>query len=145
MARLLATEFGGIEALQDADEEALLAVREIGPETAREVHAFFHLRQNRDVIRRLLEAGVRYERVSRRKREGPLSGKTFVLTGALSVPRDEATRRIEAEGGKVTSSISKKTDYVVVGDNAGSKLDKARKLGVEILDEKDLEKLLAGG
>jgi DNA ligase (NAD+) len=143
MARLLANEFGSIEALEEADEEALLGVREIGPETAREVHAFFHLRQNRDVIRRLLEAGVRYEPVSARKREGPLSGKTFVLTGALSIPRDEAARRIEAEGGKVTSSISKKTDYVVVGENAGSKLDKARKLGVETLDEQALENLLA--
>jgi DNA ligase (NAD+) len=119
-------------------------VREIGPETASEVHAFFHLPQNRDVIRRLLDAGVRYEPVNRRKREGPLSGKTFVLTGALSIPRDEAARRIEAEGGKVTSSISKKTDYVVVGDNAGSKLDKARKLGVETLDEQALDRLLSG-
>jgi DNA ligase (NAD+) len=145
VARLLANEFGSIEALEGADEEALQAVREIGPETAREVHAFFHLGQNRDVIRRLLAAGVHYPKVSPRKREGPLSGKTFVLTGALSIPRDEAARRIEAEGGKVTSSISKKTDYVVVGDNAGTKLDKARKLGVETVDEKGLERLLAKG
>jgi DNA ligase (NAD+) len=144
VARLLATEFGGLEALQEADEEALQAVREIGPETAREVHAFFHVPQNRDVLRRLLAAGVRYAPVTRRKREGPLAGKTFVLTGALSIARDEAARRIEAEGGKVTSGVSKKTDYVVAGENAGSKLAKAEKLAIEILDEKGLERLLAG-
>jgi DNA ligase (NAD+) len=100
--------------------------------------------QNRDVLRRLLAAGVRYAPVTRRKREGPLAGKTFVLTGALSIARDEAARRIEAEGGKVTSGVSKKTDYVVAGENAGSKLAKAEKLAIEILDEKGLERLLAG-
>lgn len=141
-ARLLADEFGSIEALMDAGEEALLEVREIGPQTAKEVVAFFSAEQNRAVIERLREAGLRPVAPPRRRAGGPLSGKTFVLTGALSVSRDEATRRITAAGGKVTGSVSKKTDYVVAGSDAGSKLDKAQRLGLEILDEEALQRLL---
>ena len=143
VASLLADEFGDVDALEEADEDALLQVREIGPETAREVRAFFQLRANRRIIARLLEAGVR-PRAQRRRRSGELQGKTFVLTGALSVPRDAAVRRIEERGGKVTGSVSGKTDFVVAGEEPGSKVDKARKLGVRILDEKELERLLDG-
>jgi len=141
MAEVLADHFGRIEPLEKASEEELLAVRDVGPETAREIRAFFALKQNQAVIKRLLAAGL-HPTVERRARSGRLAGKTFVLTGALSVPRDAVARDIEAHGGRVTSSVSKNTDYVVVGEEAGSKLDKARKLGVTTLDEQGLKRLL---
>jgi DNA ligase (NAD+) len=141
MAGVLAAHFGSVQALEDASEAALLEIREVGPETAREIRAFFDLEQNRTIIERLLRAGVRPE-APRRQRSGTLSGKTFVLTGALSRPRDDVARAIEAHGGKVTSSVSKNTDYVVIGEEPGSKLDKARKLGVTTLDEAALQRLL---
>jgi DNA ligase (NAD+) len=141
MAEVLAEHFGSIEALQQATEEELLAVRDVGPETAREIRAFFALKQNQAVIKRLIAAGV-HPAVERRARGGKLEGKTFVLTGALSAPRDEVARDIEAHGGRVASSVSKHTDYVVVGDEAGGKLDKARKLGITTLDEQALKRLL---
>jgi len=141
MAEVLADHFGSIEALESATEEELLAVRDVGPETAREIRAFFALKQNRAVIKRLIAAGLR-PTAEPRLRSGKLAGKTFVLTGALSVPRDEVARDIEAHGGRVTSSVSKSTDYVVVGEEAGSKLDKARKLGITTLDEHALRRLL---
>jgi DNA ligase (NAD+) len=144
VSQLLAEEFGSVGKLQDASEDMLLEVREIGPETAREVVAFFQAEQNRAVLARLADAGVRPEAQTRRRSDGPLAGKVFVLTGALSVARDDATRRITAAGGKVTSSVSKKTDYVVAGADPGSKLDKAERLGVEVLDEAGLEALLKG-
>jgi DNA ligase (NAD+) len=143
-AEVLAAEFGDLQALENADVERLQTVREIGPETAREIRAFFDLAENRRVIRDLLAAGVAPRAEQVKKRDGHLAGKTFVLTGALSIARDEAIRRIESEGGKVTGSVSRKTDYVVAGEDPGSKLDQARKLGVEILDEKALDRLLSG-
>jgi len=94
------------------------------------------------VVDRLFKAGVTPE-FKARKRTGKFAGKTFVLTGALSVPRDEMAKEIEANGGKVSTSVSKATDYVVVGEAAGSKLEKARKLGIETLDEDALRRLLA--
>jgi len=145
VAALLAEEFGSIEALEAADEAALLEVREIGPQTAREVVAFLAAPSNRDVLQRLRDAGVRPTAVPRRRKDGPLAGKTFVLTGALSMPRDEASRLIAAAGGAVTSSVSKKTDYVVAGTDAGSKLEKATRLGIEVLDEAGLRRLLEAG
>ncbi len=141
-ASLLAEEFGSLEALCDANAEQLLEVREIGPQTAKEVVAFFTADQNRAVLKRLREVGVNPVAPARRRADGPLVGKTFVLTGALSVSRDEAARLIGAAGGKVTSSVSKKTDYVVAGSDAGSKLEKAQRLGLEILDEAGLRRLL---
>ncbi len=143
LSAVLAAEFGSIEALQAADEDSLLAVREIGAETAREIRAFFGTEQNRRIIRRLLKAGVR-PAAERRARHGSLAGKTFVLTGTLSVPRDEAIRRLQAEGAKVTGGVSKKTDYVVAGEDPGSKAQKARNLGVPVIDEKRLDQLLGG-
>ncbi len=141
MAALLAAHFGSIEALEKATEEELLAIREVGPETAREIRAFFTLRQNRAVIERLQRAGVD-PKMERRQRGDKLAGQTFVLTGGLSVPRDEATRWIESQGGKVASSVTKKTSYVVVGENPGSKLDKARDLGITTVSEKELRALV---
>ena len=93
------------------------------------------------MIKRLAAAGV-HPTVERRARSGKLAGKTFVLTGALAVPRDDVARDIEAHGGRVTSSVSKSTAYVVVGDEPGSKLDKARKLGITTLTEAELRRLL---
>jgi len=141
MAALLAEHFGGVDALQRASEDELLSIREVGPETAREIRAFFALPQNRAVIERLKRAGVN-PTAERRQRTGKLAGKTFVLTGALSQPRDEVVKDIEAQGGRVSGSVSKNTDYVVAGEDPGSKLDKARELGIKTITEEQLRKLL---
>jgi DNA ligase (NAD+) len=141
-AALLAERFPSLALLAEADEEALTGIRDIGPETAREIRAFFQLRQNRDLLKRLERVGVRPRATTLRRRGGPLAGKTVVITGTLSAPRDEVIARIEAAGGKVTGSVSRKTDLLVAGEAAGSKLDKARTLGVQVLDEADLDRLL---
>ena len=143
-AEVLADHFGDIHTLSAATEDDLLTVREIGPETAREISAFFHLTDNRDVIDRLLAAGVE-PKWRKRAVGGKLTGKTFVITGALSRPRDEIARDITGAGGRVSSSVSAKTDYVVVGEDAGSKLEKAEKLKIPILDEQQLQRLLEYG
>src|SRR5579884_4222540 len=133
-AKALAEHFGTLERIMSASEEALQEVRDVGPEVARSIRQFFAERQNRRVIERLLAAGVRPLPVERV--EGPLSGKKLVLTGRLaSMTRPEAQRRIEALGGRVVSSVSKDVDYVVVGADPGSKLAKAEKLGLRLLDE----------
>jgi DNA ligase (NAD+) len=142
MADVLADHFGSIDRLQDADEAALLEIREVGPQTALEIRTFFAAADNRAVIQRLLEAGVEPQAVQR-TRSGKLLGKTFVLTGALSMPRDRVAKQITDAGGKVTSSVSKATDYVVAGDDPGSKLEKAQKLGITVLNEAELQRLLA--
>src|SRR5947199_7761728 len=140
-AKALAEHFGRLDRLMDASEEELQEVRDVGPEVARSIRRFFAERQNRRVIRRLLDAGVRPAPTTRRK--GRLAGKKFVLTGGLaSMTRPEAQRRIEALGGRVVSSVSKETDFVVVGAEPGSKLAKAKKLGVQTLDEDALLRLL---
>ena len=140
-AKALAEQFGTLEGVMEADEPALQEVRDVGPEVARSIRRFFAERQNRAVIRRLLEAGVRPAPATRR--EGPLAGKKFVLTGGLAgMPRAEAQCRIEARGGRVVASVSKETDFVVVGADPGSKLAKAKKLGVRTLDEAELVGLL---
>jgi DNA ligase (NAD+) len=141
LAAVLAEHFGSLAALEDAAEAELLAVREVGPETAREIRAFFGQKQNREVVRRLLAAGI-HPTAERRRREGPLTGKTLVITGTLSIPRDEAIRRTEAAGGRVTGGVSAKTDYLVVGNDPGTKLEKARKLGVQVLSEAEWERIL---
>jgi DNA ligase (NAD+) len=133
-ARLLAQEFGDLDPLMSADVEDLEAVRDIGPVVARHIHGFFRESHNLEVIRRLRAAGVRWEQVAR-PRSRPLAGKTFVITGTLSMPREVLKERLQAAGATVTGSVSKKTDYVVVGEKPGSKYDKARELDVEILDE----------
>lgn len=141
MASVLADHFGSLKNLEDASEEQLRAVRDIGPETAREIRAFFSLKSNRVVIERLRNRGIN-PTAQRRRRSDKLDGKTFVLTGALSVPRDDVAREITDHGGRVTSSVSKSTDYVVAGEEPGSKLDKARALGITVLDERQLRELL---
>ena len=128
-----------------ADEERLQQAPDIGPVVAAAVRAFFQEPHNREVIARLRAAGVRWPEaeVAKRAVEQPLAGKTFVLTGTLeSLTRDQASDRLRALGAKVSGSVSKKTDYVVAGRDAGSKLDKARELGVTVVDEAGLRALL---
>src|SRR5881296_1181535 len=140
-AKALAEHFGTLERLMDATEEELQEVRDVGPEVAASIRGFFAEKQNRKVIQKLLAAGVRPAAVARPK--GPLAGKKFVLTGTLeTMTRPEAQRRIEALGGRVQSSVSKETDYVVAGADPGSKLAKAKALGVRTLEEKAFVKLL---
>jgi len=146
-ARDLARHFGNLDALLTADEAALLEVPDVGPVLAQSIARFFAEPHNREVIEQLRAAGVHWrDEPPQRIPAGPLAGKTLVLTGTLpTMTREDAKARIEAAGGKVAGSVSKKTDYVVAGDEAGSKLDKARSLGVPIVDEDRLEQLLAGG
>ncbi len=145
LAELLARHFGDIEPLMTASPEELAAVEGVGPTIAESVSRFFADARNRGEVDRLRELGIRWQQITRADAEasGPLAGSTFVLTGTLSVPREQAKQRIEALGGHVSGSVSKKTDYVVAGENAGGKREKAEKLGVEILDEEAFEALLA--
>ena len=141
-AATLARHFGDVWRFMDAEEDALLGVRDVGPETAREIRAWTAEPQNRRVVERLLAAGVApvAEAVEER---GPFAGRTVVLTGGLaSLSRDEAKAEIERRGGKVSGSVSRKTDLVVAGEDAGSKLDKARGLGVRIVGEEEFLRLL---
>ncbi|MCK4727372.1 MAG: NAD-dependent DNA ligase LigA, partial [Desulfobacterales bacterium] len=138
IAHVLARTFESLKALMAATAEELVAVDEIGPQVSQSVRAFFENPENRRNIERMLEAGVKIETEGAAAQE-PLAGKRFVLTGALeSTTRSQARARIEALGGKVSSSVSRKTSYVVAGKDPGSKLDKAKELGVRILDEKGL-------
>lgn len=143
-ARDLAQSFGSLETVCAADESALQQVPDVGPIVAQSVAQFFAEPHNLEVIAGLRAAGVRYEAVAAQTAvSGAVAGKTFVLTGALpGLSRDDAKARIEAAGGKVTGSVSKKTDFVVAGSDAGSKLDKAQALGVTIIDEQQLIALL---
>ncbi len=145
-ARDLAAHFGALEPLIDADEEALHGVPDVGPVVAASISGFFRERHNRDVIRALRKAGVTWaEGAPRAAAKGQAAGKTFVLTGTLpGMTREEATELILSQGGKVSGSVSKKTDYVVAGAEPGSKLAKAEALGVAVLDEAGLRRLLKG-
>jgi len=145
VAQTLAAHFVTLDALESASEDQITAVEGIGPVIAHSVHEFFRQPRNRKVLGKLRAAGVRTADQPRARAEGPLTGMTFVLTGGLeSMTREDATEAIEGAGGKVTSSVSKKTSYVVAGANPGSKYDKAVKLGVEIIDETGLSNLLRG-
>ena len=146
-AAALAGHFGSIEALAAASTEELEAVTDVGPVVAGHVHAFFQEKHNRDVIAALRKSGVRWPDIERPKAgELPLAGKTFVLTGTLeSMDRAAAQDRVRALGGKASGSVSGKTDYVVAGSNAGSKLEKAQKLGVAVLDEKAFLEMIGAG
>ncbi|MEQ1800413.1 MAG: NAD-dependent DNA ligase LigA [Gammaproteobacteria bacterium] len=143
-SKALARHFVQLDALMSATEEELEEVEDVGPVMAGQIAAFFREAHNRDVIQDLREQGVRWEEAPRPPaRNLPLKGKTFVLTGTLtSMTRDEAAAMIEALGGKVTGSVTAKTTYLVVGESPGSKLAKAEKLGVEVLDERTFGALL---
>src|ERR1700756_5686466 len=138
-AQFLAEHFGSMEALASAGAEELQNVNEVGPRIAESIVEFFSIAANRKLVERLREAGLTL--TGQKKQRGTkLAGKTFVLTGTLAhFTRDEAKKMIEDAGGKVTGSVSKKTDYVVAGTDAGSKLDKAKDLGVPVIDEKEME------
>jgi len=143
----LTAHFGKLSNIVAATEDDLLEVADVGPVVASRIRAFFDERHNSDVISRLGEAGISWPESEPQAvpREGPLAGKVFVLTGTLSsMTRDEAKQLIQSHGGKVTGSVSKKTDYVVFGDKAGSKLKKAQSLEVRTLDEQEFETLVAG-
>ncbi len=140
-AKLLSEHFSTLENIMNASEEELQEVREIGPEAGQSIKLFFTQQENRTVIEKLLKAGIRPAPVT--KPEGRLEGKTFVLTGALeSISRMEAQKRIERLGGKLSSNVSRKTDYVVEGTDAGSKLRKAKEVGITLLDEKAFLELI---
>jgi DNA ligase (NAD+) len=145
-ARDLARHFGKLDAIMDAPLEQLLQVPDVGPIVAESVHAFFQQPHNREVVEQLRACGVHWEEGEPAvQAPKPLSGKTVVLTGTLpTLSREEAKELLEAAGAKVAGSVSKKTDYVVAGAEAGSKLDKARELGVAVLDEDGLRALLSG-
>ena len=142
-AQTLAREFGDIEALMAADIERLETVHEIGPIVAKRIVEFFGEPHNREVISKLRGAAVRWSAVEKPHAQR-LAGKTFVLTGTLSMPRAELKDKLQSLGAKVTGSVSKKTDYVVVGADPGSKYDKAIKLGVEVLDEAACIEMISG-
>jgi DNA ligase (NAD+) len=145
-AKDLARHFGKLDAIIEASEEQLLEVPDVGPVVAQSIHTFFQQPHNREVVEQLRACGVTWEEGAPAERvPKPLAGKTVVLTGTLpTLTRDEAKDMLEAAGAKVAGSVSKKTDYVVAGAEAGSKLDKARELGVAVLDEQGLKDLLDG-
>jgi DNA ligase (NAD+) len=145
-AVFLAEAFGSMDAIAKASLEDLQQAEEVGPKVAESVFQFFEEPSNRKLIDRLRAAGLQFEYQSTRPKAGPFHGLTFVLTGTLpNLSREEAKSRIEAAGGKVTSAVSKKTDYVVAGSDAGSKLDKARKLEIKIVTEQQLLDLIQTG
>ncbi|MEO5771319.1 MAG: NAD-dependent DNA ligase LigA [Burkholderiaceae bacterium] len=144
-ARDLARHFGSIDRLMAASAEQLLEVGDVGPIVAESIHTFFAQPHNREVIEQLRAAGIAWHEHdgAADRTPKPLAGRTFVLTGALpTLAREDAKAAIEAAGGKVTGSVSKKTDFVVAGDEAGSKLDKAHELGIAVIDEAALTALL---
>ena len=143
-AQFLAEHFGSMEALMNAGEEELQQVNEVGPRIAKSIAEFFQEPKNRELVKRLGEAGLTFSG-KKKERGTKLAGKTFVLTGTLArYTRDEAKKMIEDAGGRVSASVSKKTDYVVAGSDAGSKLDKARELRVRVIGEKEMEELVEG-
>jgi DNA ligase (NAD+) len=145
-AAALARQFGDLASLRAADVETLQATPDVGPVVAAHVAAFFADKGNNKVVDALVGHGITWPAMPRAAaQDQPLAGKTVVLTGALeSMARDEAKERLEALGAKVSSSVSRKTSYVVAGSDAGSKLARARELGVTVLDEKGLGQLLVG-
>jgi DNA ligase (NAD+) len=142
-AQFLAEHLGSMDALMNANEEELQQVNEVGPRIAESIGEFFQEPRNLELVERLRKAGLTFAG-TKKERGTKLAGKTFVLTGTLNLPRDQVKKMIEDAGGRVSGSVSKKTDYVVAGTDAGSKLDKAKELGINVIGEKDLDELLAG-
>jgi len=141
-AQFLAEHFGAMDGLMTASQEELEEVNEVGPRIAESIQEFFAEPRNRELVKRLRDAGLMFAG-KKRERGTKLAGKTFVLTGTLAkYTRDQAKKMIEDAGGRVSGSVSKKTDYVVAGSDAGSKLDKAKELGVAVIEEKEMERLV---
>ncbi len=142
-AQFLADEFGDLDKIAGASEEELQKAGEVGPKIAQSIRRFFDQDRNRELIERLREEGFSFKYAVKPKTGGPLKGMVFVLTGTLpNLSREDAKSRIETAGGKVTGSVSKKTDYLVAGEEAGSKLEKARELGVKVIDEDQLTEMI---
>jgi DNA ligase (NAD+) len=142
-ARILAGHFGSMDRIMAAQRGVLEAIPAVGPKIAESIYDFFSLQSTKELVEKLRKSGVNFLQEKETESEKTLSGKTFVITGTLpTYTREEAARLIEEAGSRVVGSVSKNTDYVVAGEKAGSKLDKARKLNVQVLDEKDLEDLL---
>jgi len=143
MAQILAENFTDIDDLVGATEERLIDIPTVGPEVAKSITRFFRERNNRETIKKMLSSGIKIEYKPSVKKSDKLKGQTFVFTGTLkSFTRDEAKRLVEELGGVASSSVTKKTTYVVAGDDPGTKLDKARSLGIRILDEDEFKKLI---
>jgi DNA ligase (NAD+) len=142
-AQILAETFGSLDVIGSAGMDELQRAEEVGPKVAHSIVQFFAEPRNRELVERLRAAGLKFEHPRKPRKAGALDGLTFVLTGTLpSLSREEAKARIESAGGKVTGSVSKKTDFVIAGEEAGSKLDKAQALGIPVIDEEQLlEKL----
>jgi len=140
-AELLAEHFGSLDALMEATSGELEEVPEVGERVSQAITEFFAEKKNRELVERLRKAGLRFKG-EKKQRGTKLAGKTFVITGTLSHPRDQFKQMIENAGGKVAGSVSKKTDYLLAGEEAGSKLDKAKELGVKVIGEKELLALL---
>jgi len=144
-ARILAQAYGSLEALAQAEREELAAIHEIGPVIAESVERYFRRPETARFLARLMEAGFAPQAPPREERDRGLAGRVLVLTGTLPHwSREQAKREIEAHGGRVTASVSAKTDYVVAGENPGTKLAQARRLGIPVLDEEGLRRLLSG-
>jgi len=140
-ASLIATRFGGEDLMRGVEVEQLTGIDGVGEVVARAVVEYFDLEDNRDLVGRLVERGLDFGREEGVPAEGPLSGKRVVITGTLDRPRNYYVGRLEAAGGTFTSSVSKNTDYVLAGEDAGSKLVRAKELGVPVLDEARFEEL----
>ncbi|MFN9262744.1 MAG: helix-hairpin-helix domain-containing protein, partial [Acidobacteriota bacterium] len=142
-AQLLAEHFGSLDALREADEAQLQQATEVGPKVAQSIRRWFAEERNRAVVERLRGAGLTFAHQKVDRSGGALAGLTFVLTGTLpSLSREQAKEMIEAAGGKVSGSVSKKTSNVVAGEEAGSKLEKAQELGIRVLTEAELREML---
>lgn len=141
-AQVLAEQFGSLERLENASEDELADVPDIGPVVAESIYRFFREEHNKRVIEKLRRAGIRCEHKAQEKQESELTGRTFVFTGALeTLTRDEAERIVAAHGGRASSSVSRNTDFVVVGENPGSKFDKANELGVKVITEQEFRRM----
>jgi DNA ligase (NAD+) len=145
-AVFLADAFGSLDLIATAGLEELQQAEEVGPKVAESLYQFFREPHNRELIERLRAAGLQFTHEAKRKPSGPLKGLTFVITGTLPhLHREDARQLIEAAGGKVATSVSRKTSYVVAGGDPGSKLDKARELGIRVIDENELLGLIKVG
>jgi DNA ligase (NAD+) len=143
-AQILAEYFGSLEALISADQEQLAEIDQIGPIMAKSVYEYFHDPKNISVINQFLSAGVKLQKPTAR-RSDKMAGKTVVITGTLeNFMRQQAEQAVKQAGGKISSSVSKKTDFVLAGENPGSKLDKAHQFGIKIIKEEDFIKMLEG-
>jgi DNA ligase (NAD+) len=143
-ANSLAIHYNNLQDLiEERSAEALQQIPDVGPVVAEHIITFFRQPHNRETIERLVKSGINWPAVERREEAMPLDGKVMVLTGTLSRSRTEVKEQLQSLGAKVTSSVSKKSDYLIVGEDAGSKRQKAEELGVTILTEAELKELLA--